>query len=95
MSAKKIGAHGAATVVLLSGLAVPAVSGSGSERSTLGYGNGTELNRDYRHGISNKRMTKRQWIRKGATGRGAYKHNLSRVVHSAMDRDDDHIACQN
>ncbi len=58
------------------------------------YDNCTELNRDFKHGISDRRMTRRQWIRKGATGKGAYKPNLYDKVHSAMDRDDDHIACE-
>ena len=30
----------------------------------------------------------------GATHKGAYKPNLYRAVHSNLDRDDDHIACE-
>jgi hypothetical protein len=58
------------------------------------YSNCTELNRDYRHGVSDRRMTKQQWIRKGATDKGAYKPTLYRRVESSMDRDNDHIACE-
>lgn len=59
-----------------------------------GYDNCTALNRDFKHGVSDRHMTRHQWIRKGATGKGAYKPNLYDRVHSNLDRDDDHIACE-
>ena len=56
--------------------------------------NCTQLNRRYSHGISDRRMTKRQWIRKGATGKGAYRPRLYKRVKANLDRDKDHIACE-
>ena len=76
-------------------LLVPATSASSSVRHLQErYDNRTELNRDYKHGISNRHFTKRQWICRGATGKGAYRPRLYRRVESSMDRDNDHIACE-
>jgi hypothetical protein len=56
--------------------------------------NCTQLNKKYPHGISNRHFTKRQWIKKGATAKGAYRPRLYRKVASNLDRDKDHIACE-
>ena len=88
---------GVATAMFALGLlTVPADGATVSNVEPLGrqYDNCTELNRDFSHGVSNRRMTRQQWIRKGATGKGAYKPNLYRRVESTMDRDNDHIACE-
>ena len=95
MNAKMVGALSAGVVLAATTLAVPAVSASGGERVVQArYDNCTQLNRDFSHGISNRHLTRRQWIRKGASGKGAYKPKLYRAVHSTMDADDDHIACE-
>ena len=93
---KKLATLGACAALAFTGVAVPVVvvSSADSTGSLATYGSCTELNRDYRHGISDRHMTKRQWIRKGASGEGAYKPNLYDQVHSNLDRDDDHIACE-
>jgi hypothetical protein len=95
VNAKKVAALGAGALLVATGLAAPTVTAAGAERGTMSrYSNCTELNRDFKHGVSDRRMTKRQWIRKGATAKGAYKPKLYRAVKSSMDRDKDHIACE-
>jgi hypothetical protein len=58
------------------------------------FSNCTELNRVYHHGISNRHFTRHGWIRRGASGKGAYRPRLYKRVHTSLDRDDDHIACE-
>ena len=71
----------------------PHASASGTE-ALAAYDNCTELNRDFSHGVSNKKKPRSWWIRRGATGKGAYKPNLYRSVQASMDRDHDNIACE-
>jgi hypothetical protein len=59
------------------------------------FSNCTELNHVYHHGISNRHFTRHGWIRRGASGKGAYRPRLYKRVHSNLDRDGDHIACEN
>jgi hypothetical protein len=94
MKAKRLVALGVGTLLVATTIVVPTWSASAGTRHTAAYDNCTELNRDFKHGVSNRHMTKRQWIRRGATGKGAYKPKLYRRVESSMDRDDDHIACE-
>ena len=71
MNTKKVAALGAGALLVATGLAAPTVTAAGAERGTMSrYSNCTELNRDFKHGVSDRRMTKRQWIRKGATAQG-------------------------
>ena len=63
--------------------------------AVVGFSNCTQLNHVYHHGISNRHFTRHGWIVRGASGKGAYRPRLYKRVHSNLDRDDDHIACEN
>lgn len=89
----------AGPIVLSVGLLVPlapptsaGVNPDSAERAS--YSSCDQLNRDYSHGVSNRHMSKRQWIRKGATAKGAYRPRLYKRVSANLDRDKDHIACE-
>jgi Excalibur calcium-binding domain len=74
---------------------VTAAGAATTTPSAAAFANCTALNRVYHHGISNRHFTRHQWIHRGASGKGAYKPRLYRQVHSNLDRDKDHIACEN
>lgn len=95
MNTKKAGALGAGVLLLATGLIAPTFTANATESSLMArYDNCTELNRDFRHGVSDRKKPRSWWIRNGATGKGAYKPKLYRSVKSTMDRDNDHIACE-
>lgn len=75
-------------------LPVTASHAATTEVHAATYSNCTALNRDYPHGISNRHLTRHQWIRRGASGKGAYRPRIYRLVHNNLDRDNDHIACE-
>lgn len=88
----------AIAVLLAAGSVVLPVTASDAATATAvaaGYDNCTDLNRVYHHGVSNRHLTRHQWIKRGASGKGAYKPRLYKRVHNSLDRDDDHIACEN
>ena len=71
------------------------VCATGAERGTFArYDNCTELNRDFKHGVSDRKKPRRWWVNRGATRKGAYKPKLHRSVKSTMDRENNHIACE-
>lgn len=76
-------------------LPVTAADAATTTTAVAAYANCTALNRVYHHGVSNRHLTRHQWIRRGASGKGAYKPRLYKRVHTTLDRDDDHIACEN
>lgn len=81
-------------LMLAGAVTVPADAAT-TAPAVASFSNCTELNAVYRHGISNRHFTPRQWIRRGASGKGAYKPRVYKRVHTNLDRDDDHIACEN
>jgi hypothetical protein len=94
---KKILMPAIAVLITAGGVVLP-VASSDAARTTAdaaSFSNCTELNRVYHHGISNRHFTRHGWIRRGATGKGAYRPRLYKRVHSNLDRDNDHIACEN
>lgn len=62
------GVHGVAWIPLAVGQRVAVTP---TARVARGYDNCTSLNHDFKHGNSDRHMTKREWIRKGASGKGA------------------------
>jgi Excalibur calcium-binding domain len=86
-----------AVLLTAGGLALP-VTASDAAMTTAavaGFSNCTELNHVYHHGISNRHFTRHGWIVRGASGKGAYRPRLYHRVHTNLDRDGDHIACEN
>jgi hypothetical protein len=69
-------------------------SGIGEDIRSCRAGNCTELNKRFPHGIGDRHFTKRQWTRKGATAKGAYRPKLYKRLASNLDRDKDRIACE-
>jgi hypothetical protein len=86
-----------AVFVMAGGVMVPVTASDAATTSSAmaGFANCSDLNRVYHHGISNRHFTRHQWIVRGASGKGAYKPRLYKQVHANLDRDDDHIACEN
>jgi Excalibur calcium-binding domain len=83
-----------AVLVMAGGVMVP-ITASDAATSGAAFANCTALNHVYHHGVTNRHLTRHQWIHRGASGKGAYKPRLYRQVHSNLDRDKDHIACEN
>jgi hypothetical protein len=92
---KKMMMPAIAVLITAGGVVLP-VTGSDAAMTSAAasFSNCTELNHVYQHGISNRHLTRHGWIRRGASGKGAYKPTLYQRVHSNLDRDDDHIACE-
>jgi hypothetical protein len=74
--------------------ALPVQAAQADTQARAMYSNCTALNRDYPHGVSDRRKPRSWWIRNGATGKGAYRPRLYDRVAGSMDRDHDHIACE-
>ena len=93
---KKILMPAIAVLITAGGVVLPVTVSDGARITTAAarFSNCTELNHGYHHGISNRHLTRHGWIRRGASDKGAYKPTLYKRVHSNLDRDDDHIACE-
>jgi len=94
---KKILMPAIAVLITAGGVVLPVTTSDAARTTTAAtrFSNCTELNHVYRHGISNRHLTRHGWIRRGASGKGAYKPRLYHRVHNNLDRDNDHIACEN
>jgi excalibur calcium-binding domain-containing protein len=94
---KKILMPAIAVLITAGGVVLPvtASDAAGTASAVASFSNCTELNHVYHHGISNRHLTRHGWIRRGASGKGAYRPRLYKRVHSNLDRDGDHIACEN
>lgn len=87
----------AVCALMLASGPVDAASTTGTGIHTLAktYSSCAKLNKDFKHGITDKKnKSKSWWVARGATAKGAYRPGIYKNVHKNLDRDKDHIACE-
>lgn len=87
----------APAILVTASLVVPAQVSAMPEPEELidGFSTCRQLNAEYEHGVSNRLRGRKWWIKRGATGVGLYCPRVYRQVKADLDRDRDHIACEN